>query len=275
MHFSDKLAAAIKAKNSCIMLGLDPNWEKLPAHIKQKDDNEMTQAVVFQKFCELMIDACEAKICGVKIQMAYFEVLGAAGIMAVQNLIAYAKAKDLVVLIDAKRGDIGSTCEAYAKAYLGDGPLGADSITVNPFLGSDGLEPFYNYGPEKGSFVLVKTSNPSGSQYQAPIYEQIAKDVEVAGNKASNGWSHLGAVVGATNGAEIAQARELMPSTWILAPGIGAQGGKTEDVLAIRDKDGLGVLIPVSRSVLYASDGKDFLEAATAEVENLWEAQKV
>lgn len=275
MHFSDKLAAAIKIKNSCLMLGLDPNWEKLPAHLKQKNDCEMTQSVVFQKFCELMIDACEDNICGVKIQMAYFEVLGAAGIMAVQNLITYAANKGLVVLIDAKRGDIGSTCAAYAKAYLGNGPLGADSVTVNPFLGADGLDPFYAYGPEKGAFVLVKTSNPSGSQYQASIYEQIAKDVESAGKRSENGWSHLGAVVGATNGEAIAQARSLMPSTWILAPGVGTQGGKIEDVLAIRDEDGLGVLIPVSRSVLYASSDENYLKAAQSEIENLWESQKI
>lgn len=275
MHFSDKLADIIKTKNSCLMLGLDPNWDKLPSFLKQREDEALTKAVVFQKFCELMIDACEDYVCGVKIQMAYFEVLGCPGIRAVENIIIYAQEKNLVVLIDAKRGDIGSTCEAYAEAYLGNSTLSGDAVTVNPFLGSDGLEPFYKKGPEKSTFVLVKTSNPSGSQYQEKIYKKIAKDVEIAGTKSKNGWSHLGAVVGATNGKEIQIARELMPSTWVLAPGIGVQGGKMKDVLAIRDKAGLGVLIPVSRSILYASDGEDFIEAAQVEIKKMWKLQKI
>ena len=275
MHFSEKLAHAITTKNSCLMLGLDPNWDKLPDFLKQKDDEAITKAVVFQKFCELMIDACQDYICGVKIQMAYFEVLGCAGIKAVENLIKYARTKELIVLMDAKRGDIGSTCEAYSEAYLGNSTLSGDAVTVNPFLGDDGLRPFYKKGPEKGSFVLVKTSNPSGSQYQKNIYKQIAKDVESAGIKSKNGWSHLGAVVGATNGKEIKIARDLMPSTWILAPGIGAQGGSLEDVLSIRDKKGLGVLIPMSRSILYASSGENFLEAARQEVKKMWDLQQI
>jgi len=268
MHFSDRLAGIIQRKNSCLMLGLDPNWEKLPAKYKA-DDSLAGKARAYEAFCLDRLHDCQEYVCGVKIQMAYFEALGSIGIKIVENIIRHIRDQheNLIIMIDAKRGDIGTTCEAYSQAFLGSGPLSGDAVTVNPFLGEDGLKPFYDYGTAKSTFVLVKTSNPSSHQYQANIYQDIARDLELAGKKGECGWSHLGAVVGATNEAGIAACRELLPHTWILAPGIGAQGGSMEDVMAIRDQNGLGVIVPISRAVLYAEDPKEAMR-------ELWEAQK-
>ncbi len=285
MNFSQKLETAIKKKNSCLMLGLDPNKDKMPKEfhkiVKKKresgQDENIAWAQAYYDFCREILAHCEKFICGIKIQMAYFEVLGSAGIIAVENLIKLAKERQLIVLIDGKRGDIGTTCEAYAKAYLSEGLLGSDGLTVNPFLGTDGIKPFVSLCEKnnRGIFVLVKTSNPSANEFQENISDKIASSVEKWGNstQSENGFSSIGAVVGATNGQELQYFRNLMPHTWILAPGIGAQGGSMDDVLSIR-KNKLGVIIPVSRSVLYASAGDDFAEQAGEEILRLWERQK-
>lgn len=285
MKFSAKLAAAIKKKNSCLMLGLDPVPAKMPKDfammVERNIAADMEPGVAWAEaayyFCREILEHAEPYICGIKIQMAYFEVFGPAGIVVVENLIQLAKERKLIVLIDGKRGDIGSTCEAYAQTYLNNGKLGADSCTVNPFLGSDGVLPFVEQCEEndRGIFVLVKTSNPSANEFQEGISDKIAAKVEEWGKTTldGNGFSGVGAVVGATNGEELKHFRSLMPHTWILAPGIGAQGGSMEDVLSAR-KDGLGIVIPVSRSILYASDDDDFGEVAGVEAKKLWEAQK-
>ncbi len=281
MNFSEKLESIIIHKKSCLMLGLDPNREKMPQEfgkITQKRINEGVDenaawAQAYYDFCREILMFTEKYICGIKIQMAYFEVLGTPGILVVENLIKLAKERGLVVLIDGKRGDIGTTCEAYATAYLADKSLGADSCTVNPFLGSDGVLPFVKKCEtnDRGIFVLVKTSNPSANEFQATIADKIAESVEKWGEstRSKNGFSSVGAVVGATNGKELAHFRSLMPHTWILAPGIGAQGGSLSDVLAVQKK-GLGIIIPVSRSVLYAGHGDDFAEKAGEAMETLW-----
>lgn len=250
------------------MLGLDPNPQKMPAFFPKTAQGA-------QDFCEKILEAAQDFICGIKIQMAYFEVFGSEGIKAVENLIKIAEQKDLVVLIDGKRNDIGSTCEAYAQAYLGDSPLSADALTVSPFLGSDGILPFVKKCEQndRGIFILVKTSNPSAQEFQTDISDSIARKIEDWGKstRSSNGFSSVGAVVGATNGSELKKFRDLMPHTWILAPGIGAQGGKIDDVLRAQ-KNGLGILIPVSRGILYAGNGEDFAEKARESAENLWNA---
>jgi orotidine-5'-phosphate decarboxylase len=285
MKFTEKLAIAIKKKNSCLMLGLDPNKDKMPKEfhkiVKKKVETGQSKniawAQAYYDFCREILAHTETYICGIKIQMAYFEVLGSAGIIAVENLIKLAHERQLIVLIDGKRGDIGTTCEAYAKAYLEAGELSADSLTVNPFLGSDGVKPFINLCEQnnRGIFILVKTSNPSANEFQENISDKIAKSVEEWGKttRAENGFSSIGAVVGATNGKDLLHFRTLMPHTWILAPGIGAQGGSMTDVLNAQ-KNGLGIIIPVSRSVLYASSGDDFAEAASIEIQRLWNMQK-
>lgn len=270
MNFSKKLETAIKKKKSCLMLGMDPNPQKMPKFFPKTAQGT-------QDFCEKILEKTEKFICGIKIQMAYFEMFGSEGIKAVENLITLAESKGLIVLIDGKRNDIGSTCEAYAEAYLGDGTLSSDSLTVSPFLGSDGILPFVEKCEQndRGIFILVKTSNPSAQEFQTNISELIAQKIEAWGQstQADNGFSSIGAVVGATNGAELKKFRDLMPHTWILAPGIGAQGGKMEDVLAAQ-KDGLGVLIPVSRGILYAGNGEDFAEKAEESAQALWTAMQ-
>ncbi len=274
MNFSEKLETGIRKKNSCLILGLDPNPEKIPKHIPKTPEGIFI-------FCKQIIDACEDKICGIKPQMAYFEVFGAKGILILEQLLSYSRVKELITIIDGKRNDIGSTAEAYAKAYLGDGPLSADALTVNAYLGDDGILPFVKLCEEngRGIFVLVHTSNPSAPEIQdnTEVSIRIAEKVEewnITNQSPKNFFSSVGAVVGATYPDALKFFREEMPHAWILAPGVGAQGGNIEDVLAIR-KDGLGVLIPVTRSVLYASDGKDFAERAKEEMGKLWEIQKI
>ncbi|MCF7812154.1 orotidine-5'-phosphate decarboxylase [Candidatus Gracilibacteria bacterium] len=274
MNFSEKLESVVKEKNSCLMLGLDPKPEKFPKKFTRNAGG------AFQ-FCSEMIESLHDLVCGVKIQMAYFEVFGHEGIAAVEKLIALAKEKNLIVLIDGKRNDIGSTAEAYAKAYLGDGPLSGDALTVNPLLGTDGMLPFIKYCEEngRGIFVLVRTSNPSAAEFQGgegDLSVRIAEKVEewnMTTQSPKNNFSSVGAVLGATiPEGMLSFFREEMPHAWFLCPGVGAQGGSMEEVLKCR-KHGIGVLIPVSRSVLYASDGEDYIAAAREEMQKLWEAQ--
>ena len=296
MHFSDKLAAVIHSKNSCLMLGLDPNWEKLPTSIKTAQTLQ-AKADIYEKFCCDMVDVCADKVCGIKIQMGYFEALGSVGVKAVENLIAFTRAQhpELIIMMDAKRGDIGSTSEAYAQAFLGsDSPLSGDCVTVAPYMGTDSIKPFLDISKNnaKGLFVLAKTSNPSSkeiqdvamlstvhsnlnwtvSKYWAFLYEELCHLESLNGGSV---YGSHGAVVGATHSEDLKEFRELMPSAWLLCPGVGAQGGKIEDVLAIRDEDGLDVLIPVSRAVLYAGNQNDYLAKAKEAMEELWAAQKL
>ena len=289
MHFSDRLAATIKQKNSCLMLGLDPNWDRIPDHLKTGDSNQ-EKADTFERFCCDMTDACAEFICGVKPQLGYFEALGSVGIKALENVLAHVRTQhpDLIILLDAKRGDIGSTSEAYAQAFLGeDSPLAGDCVTVAPYMGIDSVKPFDSLAIkyDKGVFILAKTSNESSFQVQDARLEDgetvaerwctVMEFVSQGRKNPNRRYSHLGAVVGATHAAELPKFREILKSCWMLCPGVGAQGGKLEDVLKIRDEDGLGVIIPVSRSVLYASGGKDYLEAAAAAMKELWEGQKI
>jgi len=303
MHFSDRLAAIIKKKDSCLMLGLDPNWDLIPDNFKE-GYTLAKKAEVYEKFCLERLHQCQKYVCGVKIQMAYFEALGSVGIKAVENIIAHIRDhdEDLIIMMDAKRGDIGATSEAYASSLLsGESPLGGDCVTVNPYMGSDSVVPFISSWlaprPSKALFVLVRTSNPSAAEFQPQIFKDVSAKIEEWGQttrevrrETSNlqnqsgdifeyergnfevekmhKWSRVGAVVGATNQKELLECRELMPHTWILAPGVGAQGGNMDDVMAIRDEDGLGVLIPISRAVLYAED-------SAATVKEYWEAQRL
>jgi orotidine-5'-phosphate decarboxylase len=275
-NFSDRLTAAVQAKNSCFMLGLDPNIDKMP-------DFFTPDAQGAQEFCAKMMAATHDLICGVKIQMAYFEQFGSAGIKAVEELLALAKELDLITMVDGKRNDIGSTADAYAKAYLENGPLAADCMTVNPLLGTDGIAPFIKRCEEygRGIFVLVRTSNPSAQEFQGGQYEmsrKIAEKVEewnITTQSADTMLSSVGAVIGATIEPEFLKFfREEMPHAWFLCPGVGAQGGSIDAVKDVQ-VDGLGVLVPVSRAVLYASDERDFAEAGRdvlQEMINAWDA---
>jgi orotidine-5'-phosphate decarboxylase len=274
MNFSEKLATAVQDKNSCLMLGLDPRGGKMPSKFTDDAGGAYT-------FCSEMMEALHDLVCGIKIQMAYFEVFGHTGIAAVEKLILDAKKKGLIILIDGKRNDIGSTAEAYAEAYLGTGTLSGDALTVNPLLGTDGMKPFLEKCETngKGVFVLVRTSNPSAQEFQGGDSElsvRIAEKIEewnITTQSPVNNFSSVGAVIGATvPEGMLGFFREEMPHAWFLCPGVGAQGGSMAEVLKVR-KDGIGVLIPVSRSVLYASREDDYISAARKEMQKLWEMQ--
>ena len=274
-NFSDRLAATITDKSSCLMLGIDPNLDKMPKHFSR-------DIAGVEDFCRAMIEGMANMICGIKIQMAYFEVFGSEGIAVVERLLQLAKSLHLITLVDGKRNDIGSTSEAYAKAYLADGPLGADALTVNPLPGSDGVLPFVQQCEEngRGIFVLVRMSNPSAVEFQGGQRElctDIANKVEEWGlttRSEANFFSSVGAVIGATiPEGMLTFFREEMPCTWFLTPGVGAQGGSMDSVMAVR-QNGLGIVIPVSRAVLYASEEKDFITAGKEVLRDLWEEQK-
>lgn len=273
MNFSDQLATLVKEKDSCLVLGIDPNVEKMPAHLS-KDIKGV------EEFCSEVLKACAPLVCGIKIQMAYFEVFGSEGIAVVEKLLQQAKALNLMTMVDGKRNDIGSTAEAYANAYLKPGaPMEADCLTVNPLLGTDGVEPFIRHCEEygKGIFILTRTSNPSSKEFQGyeDLCVRIAEKVEewnITTQSETNMLSSVGAVVGATHAQMLKFFREELPHSWILAPGVGAQGGSMEDCLEVR-KDGLGLLIPIAREVLYASNGEDYAQAAALKMQEYQKQQ--
>ncbi len=270
-HFADRLVAQVLSKQSHLVVGLDPRLDLLPArlvarHRKEYGLSQQAAAMAILEFNLGIIDAVAELVPAVKPQMAFYEEYGPAGMEILGQTVRYARQKGLIVILDGKRNDIGSTAEAYASAYLSGGPAGdlhADAITVNPYLGEDGVKPFINRGPEKGVFVLVKTSNPSSGQLQdlvvdgrnaRPLYEVVAGLVDEWGSGlvGKSGYSSVGAVVGATYPEVARRLRALMPGAYFLAPGFGAQGATVEDAAAAFNEDGMGALVNVSRAVIYA-----------------------
>ncbi len=272
MNYADQLAARIKS-TSPICVGLDPILSKLPDGITKDADG-------VKKFCMGIIDAVSEKAAAVKPQLAYFEVLGWEGMKVLFEVSAYAKSKNLIVIADGKRNDIGSTCDAYAEAYLGsDKPF--DALTVNPYLGSDGIRPFMKLCEKngKGMYVLVKTSNESSGELQdLPVGDEVVHEAlaqlteswatELLGNESN--LSSMGAVVGATYPEELKYLRTLMPHVPFLIPGYGAQGGTAADIKYGFLPNGTGAIINAGRSILFASAGKDWAKAA----ENALDAMK-
>ncbi|MFO0922255.1 MAG: orotidine-5'-phosphate decarboxylase [Pirellulales bacterium] len=287
--FSSRLATAVRAKKNAVCVGLDPRWAQLPGALRQQRvETGATRAVIYRKFCFEIIDVVASLVPCVKPQAAFFEALGPQGMVALYEVIKYAHEKGLLVLLDGKRNDIGSTAEAYAESYLGAGDKsawGSDALTVSPYLGSDSLEPFLVRcdAEQAGIFVLVKTSNPgSGFLQDLKIDEQtIAEKVadwvqaEAAKRVDESGYGSVGAVVGATYPEELAEMRARMPNSWILIPGYGAQGGAASDVAAGFDAQGLGAIVNSSRGIIFAYDSKKYakvdkwqgaVEAATKEM---------
>ncbi len=275
MHYADRLQERIE-QTSAVCVGLDPALAKLPEGVT-KDAAGVTA------FCTGIIDAvCEIASC-VKPQFAYFEVLGWEGMKALFEVSAYAKQKGLLVIGDGKRGDIGTTCEAYAEAYLkADAPF--DALTVNPYLGSDGVVPFIERAKktEKGLYVLVKTSNPSSGELQdlptgdEAVHEHMAQLVEswAMHHLGTKNLSLVGAVAGATYPEEMKYLRTLMPHVPFLIPGYGAQGATAEDVKHGFLADGTGAVVNASRSILFASSGKDWQDAAAKAAQSMAEELK-
>ena len=246
---ADALAAAVARAGTPACVGLDPVLARLPAAVRAGTETES-----IERFCEGVLDAVAGIAAVVKPQSACFERYGSAGVAVLERVVAGARQRGLYVILDAKRGDIGTTAEHYAAfAY---GAIGADAVTVNPYMGFDTIEPFLR--PGRGVFALVRTSNPGSDAVQsvraAPgtVAETIARGIAELGRTrvGSSGWSDLGAVVAATKPGDAAQMRALMPQQVFLVPGFGAQGGTVETVRELFS-DGAGAIINASRSVLY------------------------
>lgn len=273
-HFADKLIAACVEKNSRLVVGLDPHPAMLPPHLVEKHQAvglELRQAMAaaISEFNAEIIAAVADIAVAVKPQLAFYEMWGAAGIGAYEAAVKAAQAAGLLVIADGKRNDIGSSAEGYACAYLGPVEQGAeteptgyaDAVTINPYLGSDGIHPFLaRWQTGKGAFALVRTSNPSAGEIQhlmvgdTPLYMQVAKLVCEWGAAAlgDTGYSALGAVVGATDPKAARELRLAMPQTMFLVPGYGAQGGSAADVAAAFNPDKLGAVVNSSRDILFA-----------------------
>ena len=264
-NFGDRLAAAVRTKNSVVCVGLDPRWGSLPDSIRARVDVKDRNAVAgaTECYCRHVIDAVAECVPVVKPQAAFFEQLGPCGMVALGSIIQYARKAGLMVLLDGKRGDIGTTAEAYADAYLGDcSAWQCDALTVNPYLGDDTLQPFVDTCQSRaaGIFVLVKTSNPGSGFLQdkvvdgRTVYEQMAALVQqhALQTVGSSGYGSIGAVVGATYPAQLAKLRSQMPNAWILIPGYGAQGGTASDVALGFDHHGLGAIVNSSRGIIFA-----------------------
>lgn len=267
-HPADRLCKAIDAAGAPLCVGLDPVQEKMPQELQHFDALES-----FQFFCSGVIDAVAGTAAAIKFQSACFERLGAQGVALLGDLRQQASEEGLQIILDAKRGDIGISAAHYAAAATADGPC--DWITVNPYLGIDGIEPFLEAG--LGVFCLVRTSNPSGNEIQAQqlqdgrtVAESIAELLSSCGEKycGQSGWSSLGAVVGATKAEAASGLRQRMPHQIFLMPGIGAQGASPEDV-ACCFGDGHGALVTASRSVIYPTPKSDWQSDIAESAKNL------
>lgn len=281
-NFGDRLVEAVERKRSQLVVGLDPVREQLPVELRAEEP-----ASAFVRFCRGIVDAVAPSAAAVKPQSAFFEALGPAGAAAYAEVCDYARAAGLLVLADAKRGDIGSTARAYAAAFVeprdGDAPL-ADAVTVNPYMGRDSVEPFLAAARREGAgvFCLVKTSNRGGAEVQdvtlsdgTLLWQHVARLVRDWGDElvGEHGLSAVGAVVGATYPREVAEARKLLPRTPLLLPGVGAQGGRPSDLADAFTAGPASALVAASRSVIYAyrnaGDGADWRSAAGAEASRL------
>ena len=284
--FGDRVAEAVDRKRSQLVVGLDPRPELLPVELRgEAHASRGSAADACARFCLGLIDAVAPYVVGAKIQLAFFEALGADGMRAFEEVCEYARNAGLLVVADGKRGDIGSTARAYANAYLekGDRPAPpVDALTVNPYLGSDSVEPLLAACRRSGTgvFCLVRTSNGGSADVQdlalsdgRRLWHQVGSLVALWGEDfvGERGLSSVGAVVGATYPRAVGEARRLMPQAILLLPGVGAQGGTPADVARAFTSGPASALVPVSRSLIYAFrvDGSDWRKAAAAEAARL------
>lgn len=270
----NKLIEKIQRTHAPIVVGLDPMLSYVPKQVQQKAFGEFGETLegageAIWQFNKAIVDAVYDLIPAVKPQVAMYEQFGLEGMKAFKRTVDYCHEKGLVVIGDVKRGDIGSTSEAYAVGHLGKVQVGSQSFygfdedfaTVNPYLGSDGIKPFIKVCKEenKGLFILVKTSNPSSGEFQdqlidgRPLYEKVGEQVAAWGEEHMGGkYSYIGAVVGATYPEQGKILRKVMPKTFILVPGYGAQGGRGKDLVHFFNEDGLGAIINSSRGIIAA-----------------------
>lgn len=297
----DRLVEKIQKTHAPIVVGLDPMLSYIPEHIMKKafdgygETLEGAAEAIWQ-FNKEIVDHTYDLIPAVKPQIAMYEQFGIPGLMAFKKTVDYCHEKDLVVIGDVKRGDIGSTSAAYATGHIGNiqvgsktyTPFGEDFVTVNPYLGTDGVKPFVDVCREekKGLFILVKTSNPSSGEFQdrlidgRPLYEWVGEKVaEWGADCMGKDYSSIGAVVGATYPEMGKVLRKIMPKSFILVPGYGAQGGKGADLVHFFNEDGLGAIVNSSRGIIAAYKQEDytkfgaehFAEASRAAVEAMIE----
>ena len=295
----NQLIANIKKTGEPIVVGLDPMLKYIPEHIQKKAFAEFGEtlegaAEAIWQFNKEIVDKTYDLIPAVKPQIAMYEQFGIPGLVAFKKTLDYCKSKGLVVIGDIKRGDIGSTSSAYAVGHIGKvqvgsktyAPFDEDFVTVNPYLGSDGVNPFIDVCKEekKGLFILVKTSNPSSGEFQdqmidgRPLYELVGEKVAQWGEDCmGDEYSYIGAVVGATYPEMGKVLRKVMPKSYILVPGYGAQGGKGKDLVHFFNEDGLGAIVNSSRGIIaaykqekYANYGEEaFADASRAAVEDM------
>ena len=274
MKFSKRLAAEVRKTKSVTCVGLDPRKTQLPAPIRDSvvTDSADEWAAAYTQFCNEIVDVVAGLVPCVKPQAAFFEQLGPAGMIALGEVVAYARRAGLLVIMDGKRNDIGSTATAYADGFLGShSAWGCDALTVSPYLGRDSLEPFADLCVERdaGIFVLVKTSNPGGGLLQdrstdgQTVYQRVADLVTELNREQldESGYGPIGAVVGATYPEQLAELREALPYSWILIPGFGAQGGGVEDVAAGFRGDGLGAVVNSSRNIIFAHAREEYKDS--------------
>jgi orotidine-5'-phosphate decarboxylase len=284
--FGDRLADAVERKRSQLVVGLDPRLDLLPVELRgEAVQGRAAIAAAYERFCKGIVDATAPYAVAVKPQVAFFETLGADGFAALESVCAYARDAGLLVIADAKRGDIGSTARAYAAAYLEPRehePALADSLTVNAYLGGDSMEPFLQACRLHGAglFCLVRTSNAGAADIQdltlsdgRPVWQHVAKLVSEWGEDlvGERGLSSVGAVVGATNPRAVAEARKALPRSVLLLPGVGAQGAKAADLERAFTSGPASALVNASRSIIYAyrSTDADWRDAAGAEAARL------
>ncbi len=275
--YSSRLAARITETGTCALVGIDPRFELLPepiVHAAQANggNQDAVRVAATEEFCRRLIDVVAPLVPAVKPQVAFFEQLGPAGLEMLARVIQHARDQGLIVIADAKRGDIGSTAAAYADAWLaGEDPTAArwaaDCLTVNPYLGRDSLQPFVEVAKERGAglYVLVRTSNPGAADFQdrktdgQTLYQGVASLIEQLSVETLDGdYGQIGAVVGATWPEELQQLRAAMPHTLLLVPGYGSQGGTAKDVMSAVDERGQGALINSSRGINFAHSKEPF-----------------
>ncbi len=272
-HFADRLTAAVRRCGNPVLVGLDPRYEQLPDGLRHigGTPTRARQAEAYGVFCRGLIDVVAELVPAVKPQAAFFEQLGSPGMAVLAQVIDYASQKGLLVILDGKRNDIGSTASAYAEGYLGRAGAsawGADALTVSPYLGDDSISPFVETASQRGAgvFVLVKTSNPGGGTLQdlvadgRPIYRHVADHVEALARQTTGQCDYglVGAVVGATYPRQTVELRAAMPHTWFLLPGYGSQGATAADVAGAFDDRGLGAIVNSSRAIIFAHARPEF-----------------
>jgi len=273
--FANRLHAAVRQKQTPALVGLDPRWDWLPAEIRRRAEAAGGErggilARAFEEFSCRVIDVVAPLVSSVKPQSAFYEACGPEGVLALRNVIRHARQAGLLVICDAKRGDIGTTAEAYAAAYLAGedpsaAPFAADALTVNPYMGGDTLTPFVERASQVGGglYVLVRTSNSGARDFQdrltdgVPLYSAVAEIVEQLSlaDCGADPYGSIGAVTGATYPEELAILRKRMPHVPLLVPGYGSQGGTSKDVAAAFDINGLGGLVNNSRGILFGYRG--------------------